>query len=176
MRILAVVIAISLAAFLGLCSFAGVFDKADVAVSVAGPYNLVYREHIGPYKGVRVALVDVYRFLTEKRSLTPKKGFAIFYDNPRKKKQDELRSIGGYLTDSLLTGVPAPYAVQVFPKTASIAGTFPLRSFMSPMTGPMKFYPKMIALLAQEKRELAGPVMEIYDVPARKIVYIAPLK
>jgi hypothetical protein len=175
-RILAVIVVISLAAFLCLCGFAGVFDKADVAISEAGPYNLVYREHIGPYRGVRVALMDVYRFLTEKRSIKPNKGFAIFYDNPRKKKQDELRSIGGYLTDSLLAGVNAPYAVQVFPKTACIVGTFPLRSFMSPMTGPMKFYPKMFALLTKEKREAAGPVMEIYDVPSRKIVYIAPLK
>jgi hypothetical protein len=175
-RILAIIIAISLIAFLTLSYYAGLFDKADVALHDAGPYNLIYREHKGPYREVRFTRQDVFRFLKEKRSMTPQKGFAIFYDNPRKKNPGELRSIGGYITDTQLTGVPAPYVTDVFPKTASIVGTFPLRSFMSPMTGPMKFYPEMLMRLARQKRETAGPIMEIYDVPAKKIIYIAPLK
>ena len=176
MRILAVIIAIALIAFFGLSYVAGIFDKADVTLRDAGPYNLIYREHKGPYKGVRFVRYDMFRFLKEKRSIVPQKGFAIFYDNPRKKNPGGLRSVAGYITDSLLSGVPAPYVTEVFPKTASIVGTFPLRSFMSPMTGPMKFYPEMLMLLSRQKREAAGPVMEIYDVPARKIMYIAPLK
>jgi hypothetical protein len=177
MRILAVIITVCLAAFFCLSYYAGVLDKADVALSVAcGPYNLIYREHKGPYKGVRVALYDVYRYLSEKRSITPQKGFAIFYDNPRTTKSADLRSIGGYITDSLLANVAAPYSVRVFQRTPAVVGVFPLRSFMSPMTGPMKFYPAMLALLEKTKRTPDGPVMEIYDVPGRKILYIAPVK
>jgi AraC family transcriptional regulator len=175
-RILAIVIAISLIAFFGLSYYAGVLDKIDVSQADAGPYNLIYRQHKGPYGGVRAVVYDVSRYLTEKRSIAPRKGFAVFYDNPRTKKQEELRSIGGYITDSLLADVAAPYVAAVFPKAQSIVGIFPLRSFMSPLTGPMKFYPKMAELLVQKKREAAGPVMEIYDVAARKILYIAPLK
>jgi hypothetical protein len=176
MRILAVVIAVALIAFFAMSYFGGVFDKADVTLSDAGPYNLLYREHKGPYRGVRFVLYDVYRFLKEKRSIVPGKGFAIFYDNPRKKNQNELRSIGGYITDTLLSDVPSPYATEVFAKTQSIVGTFPFRSFLSPMTGPMKFYPEMAKLVLKEKREIKGPVMEIYDISARKIMYVAPLK
>lgn len=176
MRILAVVIAISLFAFIGLSYYAGLFDKLEIAVSEAGPYNLIFREHKGPYRGVRTALHDVSRFLAEKRSITSGRAFAVYYDNPRKKKEEELRSIGGYITDSLLLGVSAPFAAGVFQKTQSIVGTFPLRSFMSPMTGPMKFYPAMANILVKQKREMAGPVMEVYDIPAKKIMYIAPLK
>jgi hypothetical protein len=175
-RILAVIIAVSLIAFFGLSYYAGVFDKADVVLRDAGPYNLIYREHKGPYKGVWLAQYDVSRFLKEKRSIAPRKRFAIFYDNPRKKNPGELRSVGGYITDSLLPGVPAPYVTEEFPKTASLVGTFPFRSFMSPMTGPMKFYPEMLMLLNRQKREAAGPVMEIYDVQNKTIIYIAPLK
>jgi hypothetical protein len=178
-RILAIVIAISLLAFFGLSYYAGILDKIDVSLADAGPYNLIYRQHKGPYGGVRAVVYDVSRYLSEKRAIAPRTGFAVFYDNVRRqrmKKQEELRSIAGYVTDSLLADVPAPYAAGVFPKTQSILGVFPFRSFMSPMTGPMKFYPKMAEILIQKKREAAGPVMEIYDVPARKILYIAPLK
>ena len=176
MRILALIIAISLVAFIWLSYYAGVFDKADVALRDAGPYNLIYREHKGPYKDVQIAQYDVFRFLKEKRSMAPQRGFAIFYSNPRKKNPGELRSAGGYITDSLLSGVPVPYVAEVFPKTACIVGEFPYRSFMSLMTGSMKFYPEMLMLLAKQKREAAGPFMEIYNVPAKKILYIAPLK
>jgi AraC family transcriptional regulator len=175
-RILAVIIAISLIAFLGLSYYAGLFDKVDIALSDAGPFNLIYREHKGPYRAIQSVRYDVFRFLKENRSIAPQKGFAVFFDNPRKKNPGELRSRGGYITDSLLSGVPAPYVAEIFPRTASIVATFPLRSFMSSMTGPMKFYPEMLALLTRQKREAAGPVMEIYDVLTRKITYIAPLK
>jgi hypothetical protein len=175
-RILAVVIAISLIAFLTLSYYAGLFDKMDITMSeAAGPYNLVFREHKGSYRGVRAALYDVSRYLSEKRSITPRRGFAVYYDNPRKKKQEDLRSIGGYITDSLLSDLPAPFIAAVFPRTRSVMGIFPFRSFLSPMTGPMKFYPEMAKIRIKQKCEMAGPVMEIYDVPAKRIVYIAPV-
>lgn len=180
MRILAVIIAISLIAFFGLSYYAGIFDKLDASLSAAGPFNLVYREHTGPSRGVRAAQNDVFRFLSEKRSVVSRKAFAEYFYNPGKTKAEELRSIGGYITDSLMSGVPAPFVAEIFPQTLSIVGVFPLRSFMSIMTGPMKFYPKMAEILIKQKREAGrearGPVMEIDDVPAGKIVYIAPLK
>lgn len=176
MRILGLVIGIALIAFFGLSYYAGVFDKVEVTLADVGPYAAIYREHTGPYREVRFVIRDVYAYLTEKRSISPQKGFAIFYDNPRKTKQQDLRSIGGYITDSLLPAVPVPYATKIFPKTQCMVGTFPLRTFMSAMTGPMKFYPEMMKQLTDRKREMAGPVMEIYDAPSRKIMYVAPLK
>jgi hypothetical protein len=175
-RILGAVIGVALIAFFGLCYFAGVFDKVEVSVADVGPYAVVFRDHTGPYRDIRFVIRDVYGYLSEKRSVFPKKGFALFYDNPRKTKQQDLHSIGGYITDSLLTGVSVPYAVKILPKTESIIGTFPLRTFMSAMTGPMKFYPEMFKLLTEKKREIAGPVMEIYDASSGRIMYVAWLK
>ncbi len=176
MRILGLIVGASALVFLCLCFFAGIFDTVKVRIDSMGPYNLVFREHKGPYKDVRFVLYDVYQYLTKKRSLTPTQGFAVYFDNPHTTKQNELRSQGGYITEKFLDSVSAPYAAEIFIKTECLIGEFPIRSVLSPMTGPMKFYPKMAEFLVKEKREIKGPVMEIYNIPAKKILYIAPLK
>jgi AraC family transcriptional regulator len=175
MRIVVVVVAIACAVFLGLCICAGVFDTVTMSAGEMGPYCLVYREHRGPYRGVKYAMFDVYKYL-EKRSIVPRTGFAVFYDNPQKVMPADLKSIAGFITDTILAGVAAPYAAGTFARTRAVTAVFPLRSFMSQMTGPVKVYPKLQRFLQENKLESAGPVMEIYDIAAKKIVYIAPVK
>jgi AraC family transcriptional regulator len=175
-RIVIAIAGITCAVFLLLCWAAGVFDTVDMHAGEQGPYSLVFREHRGPYRGVKLALYDVYHYLSDKRSIVPKRGFAVFYDNPQKVKPDSLRSIAGYITDSILPGVVPPYKTDVFAKTRAVTGVFPIRTFMSQFTGPIKFYPRLLLYLKKEKLEAAGPVMEIYDMAAKKIIYIAPVK
>jgi hypothetical protein len=175
-RIVIAVLGVTCALFLLLCRAAGVFDSVSMQTCEQGPYSLVFREYKGPYRGVKFALYDVYHYLKDKRSIAPAKGFAVFYDNPQKVKPDSLRSIAGYITDSILTGVAPPYKTDVFAKTRAVTGVFPIRTFMSQFTGPIKFYPRLLLYLKQEKLEAAGPVMEIYDIGGKKIVYIAPVK
>jgi AraC family transcriptional regulator len=176
MRIVIAILGITCAVFLLMCWAAGVFDTVNMKVAEQGPYSLVFREHKGPYRGIKYALYDVFRYLSDKRSIAPKLGFAIFYDNPQKVKPDSLRSIAGYITDSILPGVTEPYKTDVFAKTRAITGVFPIRTFISQFTGPLKFYPRLLLYLKQEKLEAAGPVMEIYNIAGKKIVYIAPVK
>jgi hypothetical protein len=176
LRIIITVIVIIFAAALAICFAAGVFDRVTLTDGEQGPYNLVFREHRGSYSGVKFALFDVYKFLKEKRSIDPRKGFAVFYGNPRKVKQEDLRCIAGYITDSLITDVGPPYKTEIFQRTRAVTGEFRLRTFMSQMAGPLKFYPRLFRFLKKENRELSGPVMEIYDMDAKKIVYVAPLK
>lgn len=176
MRIVIAIVGITCAAFILLCRAAGVFDAVSMQTGEQGPYSLVFREHRGPYRGVKFALLDVYHYLNDKRSIVPQRGFAVFYDNPNKVKPDSLRSIAGYITDSILPGVTTPYKTDVFAKTRAVTGVFPIRTFMSQFTGPLKFYPRLLLYLKQEKLEATGPVMEIYDIGGKKIVYIAPVK
>jgi len=158
----------------GILSFsAGIFDKIEIAVTEFGPLTVLCRDHRGPYRDIRRDVRDVYRYLVEKRAILPQKGFAEFFDDPQKTREQDLRSIGGYCTDSLLANVPPPYSARVIPRSQCIVGTFPLRSFLSAMIGPMKFYSGVLKTL---ERETAGPAIEIYDVPAKKIVYAMPLK
>jgi len=50
---------------------------------------------------------------------------AVFYDNPNKVISDSLRSIAGYITDSVLPGVTPPYKTDVFERHAPLPACFP---------------------------------------------------
>jgi hypothetical protein len=176
MRIAAVAVGAALAAFFAACLAAGVFDEVVMSVGEQGPFCLVYREHTGPYREVTAVLLDVRRYLKDKRSVTSSKGFARFLDNPQKVSPQHLRSIAGCITDSLLPDVQLPYKTDIFPGTRAVTGAFPVRTFLSQLIGPLKFYPRLFRFLSQEKLQGDGSVMEIYDKAAKKIVYIAPVK
>jgi hypothetical protein len=176
MRIVAVVIGVALLALVIMSYFAGLFDSVKVSMDTTGPYALVYRQHKGPYGGIKFAMYDVFAYCRDNRGFSPKRGFAIFYSDPQIVKPDSLLSDGGYITDTLLTNVPEPYKTSIFTQCKSVTATFPLRSFLSPMTGATMFYPAMVEFLKKENKQVRGPVMEMYDIAAKKIVYIAPLK
>ena len=95
---------------------------------------------------------------------------------PRTTKPENLRSEAGYITDSLLPDVKLPYRTAVVPRTRAVSGVLPVRSFLSPYVGPLKFYPRLLRYCEREKLELSGPVMEIYDGARKRIEYIAPVK
>ncbi len=165
----AVTLLMLLVAFIG-----GVFDQVTFSIQETGPYNLIYKEHKGPYTGIRLVLNDVFKYVVKQKKVRIKQGFAIFYDDPAKVPSDSLRSIGGVITDSL-PEVSAPYKTALFPKTKAVVGVFPIRSFLSYTSGTIKFYPQLQNYLSENKLQSSGPVMEIYDSPARTITYVAPV-
>jgi DNA gyrase inhibitor GyrI len=154
---------------------AGFFDDVKITIEDAGPYNLVFREHTGPYRGIKFVLYDVYRYLKDKKSIEPERAFAIFYDNPQKVKPENLRSAGGYIIDSLID-ITSPYKTQIFNRTTVIKGEFPIKSYMSQFTGPAKFYPRLYNHVKKNKLEISGNIMEIYEVKNKRIIYIVPIK
>lgn len=174
MKIFAIIAAVVTALMLLVAFIGGVFDSVTFSIREAGPYNLVYKEHRGPYAGIRITLNDVFKYVAKEKKGRIKQGFAIFYDDPAVVSSDSLRSIGGVITDSLLK-VSAPYKSALFPKTKAIAGEFPIRSFLSYTSGTLKFYPQLQKYLSENQYQLSGPVMEIYDSPKRVITYIAPI-
>ncbi len=176
MRIVAFIVGAALAAFFVAGLAAGVFDDVVMTVGEPGPFCLVYRDHRGPYRDIRSVMRDVRTYLTNRRLPIPSRGFARFLDNPQKVSPKYLNSMAGYITDSLLSDVRLPFKTAVLPKTRAVIGTFPVRTFLSQLTGPLKFYPRLFRFLSREKLEPDGPVMEIYDKVARSISYIAPVK
>ncbi|MGB7567366.1 MAG: GyrI-like domain-containing protein [Chitinivibrionales bacterium] len=176
MRTIGSIIIVLFVIFLGASFYAGMFDKLSLEIAEAGPYPIVYREHKGPYDGVRFALHDVYRYLKTRRMQWTSKGIGIFYDGQQNVKPQDLRSIAGCVTDTLLTNLDAPYKSQVLPKTRAIVGTFRVRSFLSNFTGTEKFYSVKDLFAKKNGLQLAGPVIELYDMGARRIYYIAPVQ
>jgi hypothetical protein len=162
-------------ATLGLCWYAGMFDRVSLFEDTAGPYNFVYREHTGPSDGMKYVIGDVYAFLRYKKNMAPEKGFAIFYEKPSTARKDSLRYIGGAITDSLLSGLKTPYFTRRYEPTWSVIGTFPMRSFMSYSIGIVKFQPRLERYLASHGLVRSGPILQIFDMNRKQIQYIAPL-
>jgi hypothetical protein len=176
MRIIGIIIIVLFAFFLGASFYAGMFDRLSLEVAEVGPYPIVYRENKGPYDGVKFALHDVYQYLKTKRMQWTTKGIGVFYDDPRTVKPRDLRSIAGCVTDTLLTNLATPYKSQVLPKTRAIVGTFRIRSFLSNATGTEKYYSSKDTFAKKNNVQLTGPVIELFDMGARRVFYIAPVK
>jgi hypothetical protein len=176
MRLVGGVLFLLLAAFFIACCYVGVFDEVVMTSGERGPFFLVYREHIGPYREVKFVKAEVARYLAGRHETVPARGFARFLDNPQKVQPENLRSTVGYITDSLLSGVTTPYKTDIFPQTRCVSGIFPIRSRLSQFIGALKFYPRLFRYCRREKLKMAGPVLEIYDSSEKRIEYIAPIK
>jgi hypothetical protein len=173
-KIITIISTVIICALLLVAHLSGLFDTVKISTQTFGPVNLVYREHQGPYIGVRYILNDVYKFLFDKENIRVKKGFAIFYDDPSKMDEDSLRSIAGAVTDSLIK-VSMPYKSGQFKKTEAVVGVYPIRSLLSYTTGVLKFSSAFEKYSKKNSLKQSGPTLEIYDTASKKIFYIAPV-
>jgi len=64
------------------------------------------------------------------------------------------------------------FKIKEFPKTEAIVVEFPFNTQFSILAGIMKVYPKLEAY-RKEYNYQTREVMEIYDVPSKKILYIS---
>jgi hypothetical protein len=175
LRIFGVVFGVVLVVSVGICYWAGFFDAVTLAPGTVGPYYFLYREHTGPYEGVRLAIRDVALYVERTAGSKPRRGFSVYLDDPSVVPRERLRSIGGCLTDTLFTAPPSPYHSATQDSVEAVVGTFRLRSFFSYMTGVFKFYPALDDFLRRQGDTLSGPVIEIYDLERRRIEYVAPI-
>lgn len=152
----------------------GIFDSVEFSVQKSGPHNLIYKDHRGPYAGIRIILNDVLKYVVNQKKIRVLQGFAIYYDDPQKVSPDSLRSIAGVITDSLYS-VSDPYKSALFKQTDAVVGVFPIRSFLSYTSGTYKFYSQLQKYVSKNNLNILGPVLEIYDSAKRRITYIAPL-
>jgi hypothetical protein len=174
-KVLVIIALVTLCVLTGFSYYAGVFDAVELTRESCGPFYLIYREYRGPYQGIRFVMNNVYQYVRDSLHLQTNTGFAVFYDNPGKSDPDSLRSISGIICDSLHSVQP-PYRNSVFERTDAVVGEYNLRSFFSYMTGSYKFYPQLHRYIAKKKIKQTGPVIEIYDLAKRSILFIAPVQ
>ena len=175
LRIFVPVAAVVLCAVLALCFWAGYFDRVRMSRETVGPYHLLYREHRGPYEGIRFAMRDVFLYYRDTYEQTPACGFSVYEDDAGITERDSLRSRAGCLTDTLLVDPDAPFRSRTVPEYRAAVGTFPLRSPFSYMVGVMKHRRALQRFLDDEGLERGGAVMEIYDMEKREIRYVTPV-
>jgi hypothetical protein len=172
-RIFGIIALCTLAAIIGFLYYAGFFDPVVLSVEKQGPFQLIYREYRGSYRGVRFIINDVYRYVHDSLHVATDTGFAVFYDTPGETGDDNLRSVSGIITGSDKT-VRSPYKKGVMSRADAIVGRCYLRSFFSYMTGSFKFYADLSKFAEKKGLKQNGPAVEMYDMVHRSIVYIVP--
>ncbi len=159
-------------------AYHGLFSGVTVQEVKKGPWVFVYDKHNGPYKGVKKVADRIYRSLLKDEKIETIRGFGIYYDKPGEVEESKLRSIAGCLIEEKDLGrVPElekKYHVGELPAETYLFVEFPYKGGMSLMLGIFKVYPKLADYMAK-KNYAPVPMMEIYDVPAGKIYYIAPV-
>lgn len=177
MKITMGVITLLLIALVYFLFSAGFFANVTIEEKNVGPYTLVYEEFIGDYKNTPKIQDKIYYALLNDYKIETLKGFGIYYDNPKEVSRDKLRSeIGCILEEKDLARVEElktkSFKIKEFPKTNAIVIEFPFNNQFSILAGIMKVYPKLEAY-RKEKNYKPREVMEIYDVPSKKILYIS---
>lgn len=159
-------------------TYSGLFTDVKIIEKEVGPYKLVYENHIGPYYKIKDIQDKIYNTLLADH-IIPERGFGIYYDNPEDVPQDKLKSIGGCIVEkddySMLENLSGKYKVKDYKQTRAIYTTFPFVNSFSIILGVMKVYPELFKY-QQSKAYKQAPVLEIYDIPEKKIEFIIPIQ
>ena len=175
-----VVIVIAVIAIVSLIVLAryGLFYSVSISEKNVGPYLLVYKTHIGDYKGVAPIIGELYSDLKNNYSIEATKGFGLYYDNPQEVDKAKLRSIVGCIVEGKsvedLKKVGNKYGVEEYPSSKSVVAEFPYKGKMSIIIGIFKVYPKLGSYI-EEHKYTQTPIMELYDQPNKRIEYISSI-
>ncbi len=158
----------------------GGFSKVKAADKVQGGEILVYQKVKGEYRNTAKVMDDIYYDLLNNKNIETYKGFGIYYDNPKEVEAADLRSDAGCIlepadaeqTDKL----KVKYEIKEFPEKKYITASFPYKNKMSVMMSIMKVYPALNKYCEEKGYDTDTPVMEIYDVPNKKIYYRKEIK
>ena len=142
------------------------FDTEDVAAM-----NLAYKLHVGDYAKSAQSMDAVYREL-QQQGVTDVTAFGLFYDNPQTTSRETLRSLTGCIIKNASDYEQIEHIKKsVLPASTSLVATFPYKSSFSIAIGAIKVY----SALAKHRMQHGTPevpVMEIYDMDNRQIIYV----
>lgn len=177
--LLVILSVITIGLILWVLIYSGLFADIIIKEKKAGPYQLVYLSHKGDYRQTGQIGGEIYYDLLSNYQIETTKGFGIYYDDPDKVKKEDLRSdIGVILNkeDYKKTGkLKKKYKTKRIYISHCLVVEFPFKSKISIILGIYKVYPK-IKEYVKIKEYKSDYVMEVYDIPAKKILYIMPIK
>jgi len=159
--------------------YLGVFNIMPAEEKIMGGYRMVGLEYAGPYSKTGNYMRDVGEKLSS-AGIHGKEGFGIYYDNPDLVPEDKCRSFVGVLLDDRDVIKTEQLKAEGFridsvPLKAAVVSSFPIRSSLSYMIGPMKAYPKLSRYM-KEKNYAADLSMELYNKAEGKITFIQFVK
>ncbi len=167
-------------AFIGIVTigglwFVGYFSKFEIKEQQTGGYLLVGMDFIGPYMNVGPTMNAVDSVL-RKSGIECNKGFGIYYDDPKKTPNEKCRSFVGNIlenADSATINEIRNLGLKIDTLTTRQSSVieWKISNPLSYMIGPMKVYPSFTKYL-KDKTFTPELFIEVYDVPAKKIMYI----
>lgn len=135
---------------------------------VFGPYQILYKEVVGPYHEVASHIIEIEEFAKDQGSVCART-FGYYLDDPNGVDHNRLRSHVGCLFDAHvdLSGLQQTeefqnkkYQVEDFKFNSYIMGTFD----GSPALGAIKIYPKMLKEAAAQRLHINNKAFEVYEV------------
>ncbi|MCK4662032.1 MAG: GyrI-like domain-containing protein [Bacteroidales bacterium] len=175
MKIVLIVLAILITAFIAFYAYYGGFKKINISISKSGGEVLIYEKIQGDYRQSGVIMDKIYNSLLNENKIETFKGFGIYYDNPQKVEKSKLRSEAGCVLEKndidKLSILENKYTIRTFPKKEYITTEFPYKGKISIFFSIMKVYPALNKFAKQNGYNEESAVMEIYDVPNKKVLY-----
>lgn len=169
-----IVLVILAVIIVGGLAYLGVFSKLKVTEQKVGPYLLVYKEFVGPYSAVGKVIKEVWVSCSQ-AGIKTTKCFGIYLSDPKTTDWDKQRCELGCIVEPKDLKKVKALTKNFKTKTWTIANCltteFPIKNDYSYMIGPMKAYPELTKTLTAKKAKLET-CMEIYDLPATKILFI----
>lgn len=159
----------------GLASYLGIFKTIIFQETEVGPFKLVYEEYVGDYKNTPIIQDRIYKSLLDEFKIETTKGFGIYYNDPATTHKDKLFSEIGCILEEKdygkISEIEAKFKVKDYPKQKAVVTEFAFKNKLSVMIGIFKVYPALAKYIT-DKGISPSEIMEIYDVPNKKIVYI----
>lgn len=178
-RVIIVILILILFGIWLLLSQLGFFREVIVQEKAMGPYMMVYEKHIGDYQESGVIQKKIYDELISKANIETFKGVGIYYDDPGEVATDKLRSeIGCILEEDDLEKIDMlkdmNFHIKEIASAKYLYAEFPYKNSLSIFMGIIKVYPVLKKYIADNKLTMRE-MIEIYDIPSRKIIYMMEL-
>jgi len=161
-------------------SYYGGFTTISPTVKKVGGETLIYEKMSGDYSQSHVVSDRVYYKLLSDFKIETKRGFGIYYDNPKEVPTEELYAEVGCILEpkdlgkvDLLIG---NFEVTEFPIEEYITVEFPFKGKLSVLIGLMKVYPALASFSKENGYESNTPIMEIWDVTNKTTTYRMKIK
>ena len=162
------------AILMAIYAYYGGFKTITFKEEEQGGETIVYEEMIGDYRQTPKVQDKIYYSLLNNDKIETTKGFGIYYDNPKEVEKIKLRSEIGCIVEGLdsetVAKLAQKYKIKTLSKTRCIVTEFPFKGMLSVFVGIMKVYPAFEKYCKQNGLS-DSPMMEIYDVPNKNIVY-----
>jgi effector-binding domain-containing protein len=146
-----------------LMNYLGSFKPVIINQKKAGPFQVIYKTHIGPYHKIVPVIEEVEKWAKE-HGFDCKLSFGEYLDDPKATEEVRLRSNGGCFVDHFPNQMPEGFQSKTIPEKDYVTAVFE----GSPGIGPMKVYPKVYKYAEEQRIPLEETVMEVYEIHSQE--------